>query len=64
MTHKDYASAKAEIPKDAKISSTFGFPGEEIYDEAWRVDGEERVWWIRKRGPPEKWSVDITFRGR
>lgn len=49
MTHKTYAEAKATLPKEAKISSTFGYPADDNYSEAWRVDGWTRVYWINKQ---------------
>lgn len=58
MTHKDYASAKATLPKEAKISCSFGYPNDDNYSEAWRVDDWIRVYWI-KRNDDGSYRVEI-----
>ena len=46
--------ASAQLPADAKWSSSFGYPGEERYSEYWR-DAAGRRYFIQKNG--SIWSI-------
>ncbi len=54
-----YTEAYDALPKDAKWSSSFGYPGQGGFTEYWRQpDGTQ---WIVKNGPwngPEVWTVE------